>query len=288
MIKFAYAASEHAAETVHETAHLASEHAAQTEHAVKHLANFLTPIIEKLHGTPLGDFLHRWETVIFSWLAAIVISIIFTLGSRKQTLIPEGFQNFIETIVEAMENMVTGIIGSKGRAYVPFIGTLFIYIFVQNWLGLVPGMMSPTTNINTTAGLAICVFFYVQFIGLRENGLKGYLLHLMGSPNDAIGWCMVPLNLPLHILEEFIRPLSLALRLFGNIFGEETLIAVFAGFGILALSFFHSPVGLPLQVPFMMLSMLLGTIQALVFALLSTIYIALMLPHDHEETHAHT
>ena len=183
--------------------------------------------------------------------------------------------------------LVVGVIGPRGKNYVPFVGTLFVYIFTQNWMGLIPGLKSPTSSVNTTAGLAVSVFFYVQWVGLRENGLKNYILHLMGSPKDVVGWAMVPLNLPLHILEEFIRPLSLALRLFGNVLGEDALIGVFAGLGILAVSVFHSPVGLPLQLPFMMLAMLTGTIQALVFSLLSTIYISLMLPHEEHDAHAH-
>lgn len=279
-----------AAETAHEVAHHAAEgahHEPAQQHAVKELANFITLLVQKLHGTPIGDFLHRWENVIFSFIAGIFLVAVFLIGTRKKEMTPSGFQNFLEMIVEALENMVVGIMGPQGRKYVPFIGTLFLYIFVQNWMALIPGMKASTSSINTTAGLAVSVFFYVQFVGLRENGLGHYILHLMGNPKDMVGWLMVPLNLPLHILEEFIRPLSLALRLFGNITGEDALIAVFAGFGIMALSAFHSPIGLPLQLPFMMLSMLLGTIQALVFSLLSTIYISLMLPHDdHHETHS--
>jgi len=135
--------------------------------------------------------------------------------------------------------------------------------------------------------LASTVFFYVQWAGIRENGIVGYIDHLMGSPRDLVGWLMVPLNLPLHILEELIKPLSLSLRLFGNILGEDSLIAAFVALGIAALVFFHLPLGLPLQLPFMMLAMLTGTIQALVFSLLSTIYISLMLPHEEgaESTH---
>ena len=153
-------------------------------------------------------------------------------------------------------------------------------------MGLVPGMKAPTSSLNTTVALAICVFFYVQGIGIKENGIIGYIDHFMGSPRDLIGWMMVPLNLPLHILGEFIKPMSLSLRLFGNILGEDSLIAAFVGLGILALSFIHSPVGLPLQFPFFLLSMLLGTIQALVFTLLTTIYISLMLPYGEAE-HGH-
>ncbi len=274
----------YASETAHEAAHQAA--APHSEQAVKHLANFLTLVIDKIHGTPLGDFLHQWERVIFSWIAAVFMIVIFLLGSRKKQLIPGGFQNFIEMIVEAFESLMISTMGERGRTYVPFVGTLFIYIWIQNMMGITPGMMAPTSNINTTAGLAVAVFFYVQFVGIKENGLKNYALHFMGNPKDAIEWALVPLNFPLHILGEFIRPVSLALRLFGNIVGEDALIAVFVGFGIFAFSFFHSPIGLPLQLPFMLLSLLLGTIQALVFSLLSAIYISLMLPHE-EHAHGH-
>ena len=259
-------------------------HSEESGQVMKEMANFLTLVIEKLHGTVAGEFLHHWENVIFSMAAAFFLVGICFLGTRKKSIVPSGLQNFIEMVVESLDSLVVGVIGPRGRKYVPFVGTLFIYIFIQNWMGLVPGMKSPTSSINTTAGLAISVFFYVQYVGLRENGLKHYILHLMGSPQDAIGWALVPLNFPLHVLEEFIRPLSLSLRLFGNVLGEDALIGVFTGLGILALSFIHSPIGLPLQLPFMMLAMLTGTIQALVFSLLSTIYISLMLPH---EEHGH-
>ena len=151
-------------------------------------------------------------------------------------------------------------------------------------MGLVPTLKAPTSSINTTIALALCVFCYVQFTGIKENGIIGYIDHLMGSPRDLVGWIMVPLFFPLHIMEELIKPVSLAFRLFGNILGEEALIGAMVVLGIAALSFIDSPIGLPLQFPFMLLSMLLGGIQALVFALLSTIYISLMLPH---EEHAH-
>lgn len=278
--------STEAVHTAHEAVTHAVHHAPAAEGPIKELANFITLIVQKTHGTSAGDFLHRWENVIFSTIAAFLIVGIFYFGTRKKSLVPSGFQNLIEMIVEGLETLVVGVIGIRGRKYVPFIGTLFIYIFVQNWMGLVPGLKSPTSSINTTAGLAVAVFVYVQFVGLRENGFRHYILHLMGSPKDTVGWAMVPLNLPLHILEEFIRPLSLSLRLFGNVLGEDALIGVFAGLGILALSALHSPIGIPFQLPFMMLAMLTGTIQALVFSLLSTIYISLMLPHE-EDHHGH-
>jgi len=147
---------------------------------------------------------------------------------------------------------------------------------------MVPLGHSPSTSLTITASLAILVFLYVQYTGIHRLGVLGYAHHMAGSPRDVIGWCMVPLLLPLHIIGELAKPFSLALRLFGNITGEDTLIAVFVMLGIALVSF--SPVGVPLQIPFYFLGLLLSTIQALVFTLLSSIYILLMLPH---EEHAH-
>lgn len=259
-------------------------HAEKSQEALKELANWITLLTEKFHGTPWANFLHRWENVIFSWLIALGIALVAFFGSRQKKDVPGGLQNFLEFVVEGLETFVTDVTGERGKKFVPFIGTLFLYTLCQNLIGIVPGMKSPTSNLNTTAALAITVFFYVQWTGLRENGILGYIDHLMGSPRDLAGWIMVPLNFPLHILEEFIKPISLALRLFGNILGEDSLIAAFIGLGIAALSFAHVPFGIPLQFPFMLLALLTGTIQAVVFSLLSTIYISLMLPH-HEEAH---
>ena len=271
----------HAVTQAHETAHGA------TQEGLKELANWVTLLNERWHDVAFVRFLHHWENVVFSLIAALFLVVLSFFATRNKSLIPHPLQNLLELAVESLENLVTGMIGSRGRSYVPFIGTLFLYILIQNFMGLIPGMKSPTSNLNTTVALAVCVFLYVQGIALKENGVFGYIDHLMGSPRDTMGWIMVPLNLPLHILQEFIKPLSLSLRLFGNIFGEESLIATFVGLGIVSLSFFHSPIGLPLQFPFMILSILLGTIQALVFSLLSTIYISLMLPHEeHEHAHA--
>ncbi len=252
---------------------------------LKELANWVTLVSHQWHGTPWADFLHRWENVVFAWTVALGLVALAFFGTRKRKDIPGPFQNLVETIVERLEKFILEVLGPRGKKFVPFIGTLFLYILCQNLLGLVPGMKSSTSNLNTTVALALTVFGYVQWSGLRENGILGYVDHLMGSPRDLVGWFMVPLNFPLHILEELIRPLSLSLRLFGNVLGEDSLIAAFVTLGIAALAFFHLPFGLPLQFPFMMLALLTGTIQAVVFSLLSTIYISLMLPH--EEPHPH-
>ncbi len=263
--------------------HHAQAQAAQAGQGLKELANWITLATENAHGKPWADFLHRWENVVFAWTAGFLLILLAFLGTRKKEDVPGPLQNLLETAAEKLENFFTDVLGEHGKKHIPFVGTLFLYIFCQNLFGLIPGMKSSTSNLNTTVGLAITVFGYVQWTGLRENGILGYIDHLMGSPRDLVGWIMVPLNFPLHILEELIKPLSLSLRLFGNILGEDSLIAAFVTLGITALAFFHIPGGLPLQFPFMLLAILTGTIQALVFALLSTIYISLMLPHPEEE-----
>ncbi len=257
----------------------------KAQEGIKEVANAITLMTEKWHGTPWAHFLHRWENVIFSWFIALVLIAVALLGTRKRHLVPTPFQNFLEGVVETLENFILEVLGPRGKKFVPFVGTLFLYILFQNLSGIIPGLKASTSSLNTTVALAVTVFFYVQWTGIRENGILGYFDHLMGNPRDFIGWILVPLNLPLHILEEFIKPLSLSLRLFGNILGEDALIASFVALGILAGAFMHLPVGLPIQLPFMMLACITGTIQALVFALLCTIYISLMLPHEDHPHH---
>jgi len=107
-----------------------------------------------------------------------------------------------------------------------------------------------------------------------------YLYHLAGEPADRVTWAMSPLMVVLHLVEELAKPVTLSVRLFGNVFAEHTLLAVMAVLGVGALSVIHSPVGLPFELPFMFLALLTGSIQALVFAVLTAVYIALVLPHE--------
>jgi len=260
----------------------AVQHTKGQAHSSGHpeLPNFITLLYQKYGEKAFVQFLHTWENLIFSLLVVAFLGTIAYLASRKSTLIPGSLQNFVELCVEKLDNFVCGILGPRGRRFTPFLGTLFVYILCMNVLGLLPIMKSPTSSINTTAALAICVFLYVQYTGIRSLGFLGYLSHLAGEPRDFVGWVLIPLNLPIHILEEFIKPLSLAMRLFGNIMGEDILVAVFVILGVASLSFLKAPVGLPLQVPFILLDILFATIQALVFTLLSTIYFSLMMPHE--------
>jgi F-type H+-transporting ATPase subunit a len=231
--------------------------------------------------------LFRVEPIIFSLLTALVIGSLLAFGARRRDLIPGRAQNAVEAVVEALHDFIVGVLGEKhGPRYVPFLGSLFLYILAMNWFGFVPFMKAATASINVTAGLALTVFLYVQYTGIRSLGLGGYLGHMIGSPRSAIEWGLAPLMLPIHIIGELAKPLSLACRLFGNIFGEDMLLVGFTSLGIMALGFMHSPIGIPFQLPFLFFALLTSTLQALVFTTLSTVYFLLMLPHDdhgHEE-----
>jgi F-type H+-transporting ATPase subunit a len=222
----------------------------------------------------------HFKPIIFTLLISIIFCYFAIITYRKRQMIPGPLQNVMEMMVEGMYNFIYSILGEDAKKYIPFLGTLFFYILGMNFMGIIPGGFSPSTSISITASLAIMVFFYAQYTGVTRLGIVVYLDHLAGQPRDAIGWGLVILMLPMHIIGEFAKPFSLALRLFGNITGEDILVAAFVGLGVSALAFMHSPIGLPFNVPFILLGILLSTIQALVFTLLSTIYILMMLPHE--------
>lgn len=266
------------AEGAEHAVHHAPSHASAHD-GIPELANIITMLSERWHDSPLVGWLHHWENLVFAGLIALVLCALTWRHTRRPRTIPHGWQNVLELFVDAVDRFVQGIIGHEGRRYTPFLGTLFLYIWLMNLAVLVPGMKSATSSLNTTVGLALTVFCYVQWIGIRTNGPLRYLDHLAGSPRDLTGWVLVPLMLPIHILGELIKPLSLSLRLGFNIFAEDVLLAVLVGLGIAAGLALHLPIGLPLQAFVVPLVLIFSTVQALVFSLLTTVYIALMVPH---------
>ena len=223
---------------------------------------------------------------IFMLFYIVILITIAALGTRALTHVPGPLQNGCEAVVEGLDNFIQSILGPRGRSFVPFLGTLFVYILFMNYSGLVPFLRAPTSSINTTLALALCVFVYVQWTGIRSLGIGGYLDHLAGEPRDVVGWALMPLMLMLHVVGELVKPVSLSLRLFGNITGEDVLLAVFVGLGGALYAALHLPlsdyVGIPLQAILYPLLLIFGLIQALVFTLLSTIYFYMMLPHLEE------
>jgi len=188
-----------------------------------------------------------------------ILGLLFFFGTRNLKRVPGGLQNVVEAIVEGLLNFFTGVLGEKrARMYMPLLGTFFLFILLSNYSGLIPGsgiisgFKAPTSDWNVTGALAIVVFFATHYYGIKAKGI-GYFKHFV-TPFAAF--------LPLNLLEEVARPLSLTLRLFGNVFAEETIV-----FFLLVMAPFLVPV------PMMALSLLLGAIQALVFTILATSYI---------------
>ncbi|MBX7245478.1 MAG: F0F1 ATP synthase subunit A [Candidatus Sumerlaeaceae bacterium] len=277
-------------------------HAAEHEEATEkpELPNLISVLLKMNVGgkplahTPVGHFMHVFEVQIFMVLIT-VISAVFIFGTlRLRMMVPGKLQVFLEMMVEGFYNFFGGILGSRGKKYVPFVASLFMFIWLNNMFGLLPLMTGATGAYETTVTLAVIVFFYVQINGIREAGLWHWFHHLMGSPNDAVTWALAPFMLVLETIGELAKPLSLSLRLFGNMMGEHILSGVFLVLGVMVMGIvWPNPlVGVPLHTPFLLLGLLVGTIQALVFSLLSTIYLMLLLPHDdhghgHEGEHGH-
>jgi F-type H+-transporting ATPase subunit a len=252
-------------------------------------ANIVTVLTRAFPNRPWTHFLHEFEPVLFAMLVGALLCLVAFLASRNPKMIPGPLQNVAEFAVESLYNFVVSILGpAQGARFFPLLATLFVYILAMNLFGLIPFMDSPTSNLNVTFALGLTIFVYAQWVGIRGLGIAGYFDHLLGNPRNLTGWILAPLMLPIHVLGELAKPISLSCRLFGNIFGEDMLMVAFATLGVSMLGFVHSPVGLPMHAIFYPLALLTSALQALVFTVLSTIYILLMLPHeDHEHDEAH-
>ncbi len=242
------------------------------------LPSFLDFIPSDAHSQFLGLTKHEWVPIVMSALIIIFLGLFSIVATRKLKTVPGRLQALLELIVEGLESFTKSQMGRVAERFVPFIGTFFIYIFCMNMLGQIPLFHSPTSNLNTTVSLALIVFFVTQYQGIKNNGILGYVKHMVGKPV----W-LAPLTFPLHIMQEVLsRPLSLSMRLFGNIMGEDTVIAIFIGFSPFLLGF----VPLPIHLPMVFLALLGSTIQAMIFALLASFYIAGAIGiHDEEEHH---
>ncbi|MDH5384914.1 MAG: F0F1 ATP synthase subunit A [Candidatus Aminicenantes bacterium] len=239
---------------------------------------FLVELFNRIFSKPLSSLLGLVgievknpehlvpDYVVMSLIVAGVLILFFTLASRKPRLIPTKLQNVLELIIQFFETLLAELIGEEGQKYLPMVATLGLFILACNLLGLVPGFMSPTSKINVTAGCALTVFVYYHWQGIKSQGFFKYLKHFMGPIP-----LLAPLMLPIEVISHFSRPLSLSMRLFGNIFAEELLILIMASI---------LPFLLPL--PFMLIAIITAIVQAYVFVLLSCIYIAGAVAHEEE------
>ncbi len=203
--------------------------------------------------------------VTYSWVIMLVLVGLGKMAAGTLKMVPEGSQNFFEVVISGMEDFMIGITGEHGRFLFPLVATLGFFILFSNYFGMIPGFFAPTANINTTAACALVVVVLTHIIGVKAHGVA-YVKHFMGPV-----WWLTPLIMPIEIIGHIARVLSLSIRLFGNVFGEELVL------GIL---FFLAGLYLA-PLPMMFLGLFTGFIQAFIFCLLSMMYFAGALEHAH-------
>jgi F-type H+-transporting ATPase subunit a len=194
------------------------------------------------------------STVLNTWIIMAVVSVALIVLGKRLRVKPARWQNALEWVVEAIDGLIRDMIPEHPRLFLPVVGTLMVFITAANLGGLIPGLKSPTSDINTPLALALVVFFSVHYYGIHEKGLLGHLKHYVEP---------IFILLPIELASELARTFSLTFRLFGNILGEEIVIAVL----FLILPYF-------VPVPMMLFSIFTSVIQAYVFGLLTVVYIS--------------
>jgi len=208
-------------------------------------------------------------------IVVAVTTLCLVVRGRLSVENPGTLQVILEDLVTAVRGLLEEWIGPKGHQFLPLVGTLGVFILLGNYMGLIPGLMSPTSSINVTFGCALTIWVYYHYQGIKTQGIVGYIKHFWAPPGAP--WWIGFLMFPIELISHTSRVLSLSLRLFGNIFGEELVIMVL---------FSLIPFLVPL--PMMFLGLVTGALQAFIFMLLSIIYLqgAVAVEH-HEDEHGH-
>lgn len=194
---------------------------------------------------------------MYSWFVMVVLVLLGFLATRRIEMFPGRVQNVMEVVVSGIDNFLVETMGPKGRKFFPLIATLALFILLSNLIAVLPGFEPPTANLNTTVALALVVFVMTHVVGIKEHGFA-YIKHFFGPV-----WWMAPIMFPIEIISHLARPLSLSLRLFGNMFGKEL---------VLIIALILAPMFVPL--PIYVLKVFGGLIQTVVFVLLAMMYIA--------------
>ena len=225
------------------------------------------------------------NTILTMWIISILIIVCLIALTRKREMIPGSAQNAIEALYDGLQGFAVSLGGPKARVYVPLFVTLFIYILVSNWSGLlpvvgrIPYFRAPTSDVNITIGLALVSFAFFHIEGVRALGFGGYLSKFfpVGEFRKGVGAGVIAMFVGLiELMLEFVKPLTLSMRLFGNIYGGEVALGV-----ILALTVAFIPVAL------YGLELMLNAVQALIFSVLTLMFILAAIEGHHDEQEAH-
>ena len=214
----------------------------------------------------------------------VAFALVFVARSKfnkvDEAVIPDeklSIRTFFELFLETVLGLMADIMGEKNaRKFFPLIAACAVVIFFCNFLGLMPGMLPPTDNLNVTASMAIVIFVVTHIVGLKTNGF-GHIAHMANPVGETWGWFLAPLMFPIELIGHIVRPVSLSLRLMGNMIGDHKVLAIFLGL-----------VPLVVPIPFLILGSIVCLVQTAVFCLLSMVYIGMALEeHHHDEAEAH-
>jgi F-type H+-transporting ATPase subunit a len=191
-----------------------------------------------------------------------------SLGKGEVAVVPASkfsLRGILEVLTEVVSGLADMVIGEHGKHYVPFFTAVFFFILTNNLVGMIPGMTPATENINTTFGFGLLIFAFYNFQGIKENGFFAYMKHFMGPV-----MFLAPLMFVIELVSHMVRPFSLGLRLANVMMGDHTVLSVFLDL---------VPIGVP--IPFYMMGLFVCFVQAFVFTLLSMVYVAFAIAHDH-------
>ncbi len=218
---------------------------------------------------------HDHDKVAVATFAIASLALVFvgilgraSLGKGESAVIPAGkvsLRGILELTTEFITSLVDTVIGQQGRHFTPMFAAVFFFIFMNNLVGIIPGMTPATENINTTFAMGFFMFLSYNTLGIRENGFFGYLRHFMGPVIF-----LAPLMFVIELVSHMVRPFSLGLRLANVMMGDHIVVSVFLDL---------VPIGAPL--PFYILGLFVAFVQAFVFTLLSMVYVAFATAHDH-------
>ncbi|MFA5839539.1 MAG: F0F1 ATP synthase subunit A [Candidatus Margulisiibacteriota bacterium] len=241
-------------------------------------------IIEHLQPTKvfeinlLGVDASIYNSTLTAFLAIGLIVLFFSVVSRRARIIPSASQSLAEYGIEFIRSQMLEPLGKEGEKWLPFLLSLFCFILVSNLLGLIPGLLPPTSNINVTGTLAVLVFILVQGLGIKKQGLFGYFKNMIPAGVPVL---LIPLLLPIEIIGQIARPFSLAVRLFANMFAGHAIILVLLSFIIMFKSFILLPLPLLGDVAISAFEVFIAFIQAFIFTYLTSSYIIGAIESEH-------
>lgn len=258
---------------------------------------------------PFGffGFENAINALTVSWFVTLLLLALFLITRSRLKQVPTGLQNFFEMIVDMVQNLAEPIVGRHSSFFFPLFFYLFVFIFFSNLMGLIPGFMSPTSRVDVNVGMALIVFLSTHVWGIKEKGILKYLAHFLPPPIKVEPGAGIALKIVMktiyillcfmlpviHVMGEVVKPVSLTMRLFGNIMGKEKILAVsivliMAFWGDTFLSKFFSVMPGLLRVVIVVLGVLVSFLQAFVFMLLAMVFIggAVQSHEEHEEGHS--